>query len=675
MIQNKKIFIKTIVSFVGTGLVAFALLFFAGVSTIKAANPTIQFTATSSSAAESVTPAILELTLSVATGSDATVDYALTGTATGGGVDYTANATGTATISAGNTTTTVSIVIVNDTLDENNETIIVTISNPANATLGTNTVYTYTINDNDTAPTIQFTATSSSAAESVTPVSLEFVSSAVSGLDVSVDYALTGTATGGGVDYTANATGTATISAGNTTTTVSIVIVNDTLDENNETIIVTISNPANATLGTNTVYTYTINDNDTAPTIQFTATSSSAAESVTPVSLEFVSSAVSGLDVSVDYALTGTATGGGVDYTANATGTATISAGNTTTTVSIVIVNDTFEENNETIIVTISNPANATLGTNTVYTYTINNNDTYYSGGGSIPSTPITATGQVTATPSAGGKTTLTTSAGTTATVELPAGAVTFNTVITIQEAVTGTIVIGAPIPTGQTIISGFTVTTTVDGTAVTSSFLKSVTITVTYTDAQVAGIDESSLKLYRWNGTQWVALICTINTTTNTITATTTSFSKFAVMTSTSTTSAVKPLSEMSIAELQTEIARITALITQLQTQIAQLQGGVSISLCVGTTFSRNLSQEMTGNDVKCLQSILNQSTDTRVAALGVGSSGYETTYFGALTKAAVIKFQEKYKSEILTPVGLSAGTGFVGLSTRAKLNALLGK
>src|SRR4030042_5030326 len=112
MSQNKKIFIKTIVSFVGTGLVAFALLFFAGVSTVKAANPTIQFTAATSSAAESATPASLGLTLSVATGSDATVDYALTGTATGGGVDYTKTATGTATITAGNTTTTIDIIIV-----------------------------------------------------------------------------------------------------------------------------------------------------------------------------------------------------------------------------------------------------------------------------------------------------------------------------------------------------------------------------------------------------------------------------------------------------------------------------------------------------------------------------------------------------------------------------------
>src|SRR4030042_913393 len=131
-----------------------------------------------------------------------------------------------------------------------------------------------------------------------------------------------------------------------------------------------------------------------------------------------------------------------------------------------------------------------------------------------------------------------------------------------------------------------------------------------------------------------------------------------------------------LTAAELQEQINALLATLSSLQDQLTVLQGGSTggtITGCTITSFDRNLTLKSSGADVKCLQIILNSDASTQVAASGVGSAGNESTYFGALTKAAVIKFQNKYASSVLTPVGLSAGTGYVGASTRAKLNTMV--
>lgn len=89
---------------------------------------------------------------------------------------------------------------------------------------------------------------------------------------------------------------------------------------------------------------------------------------------------------------------------------------------------------------------------------------------------------------------------------------------------------------------------------------------------------------------------------------------------------------------------------------------------------FARNLFVGMHGDDIRALQKFLNTDTETRVAEFGAGSLGNETDYFGLGTKRALIKFQEKYRAEVLVPAGLVSGTGFFGEKTRAKMNALMG-
>ena len=91
------------------------------------------------------------------------------------------------------------------------------------------------------------------------------------------------------------------------------------MDEWNEKFVVTLSNsPTNASIGSNTTHTGTIVDNDALPTIEFSATASSVAESATPKVLTANLSAASGKDIAVKYAITDgspAATGAGTDYT------------------------------------------------------------------------------------------------------------------------------------------------------------------------------------------------------------------------------------------------------------------------------------------------------------------------------------------------------------------------
>lgn len=81
---------------------------------------------------------------------------------------------------------------------------------------------------------------------------------------------------------------------------------------------------------------------------------------------------------------------------------------------------------------------------------------------------------------------------------------------------------------------------------------------------------------------------------------------------------------------------------------------------------FNNNLLRGSSSQDVFNLQTVLIKENLLHIAQ--------PTYWFGPLTLNAVIAFQNQYASTVLSPIGLSHGTGYVGLLTREKLNALYG-
>ena len=125
------------------------------------------------------------------------------------------------------------------------------------------------------------------------------------------------------------------------------------------------------------------------------------------------------------------------------------------------------------------------------------------------------------------------------------------------------------------------------------------------------------------------------------------------------------KPISQMSKQEILAKISEIEELLNQLKERLDNLTSPEEISC---QNFDQNLYYGLRNDDrVRCLQEFLkNQGAE-------IYPEGLVTGNFLSLTKAAVIRFQEKYAKEILAPLGLEGGTGFVGEMTRAKINQML--
>ena len=221
-------------------------------------SPSVTLSVAPATLAESAGTSTVTATLSAVSSVDVTVNLAFSGTATNAS-DYTRSAA-QIVITAGNTTGTVTLTAVQDTLDETNETIIVNITGVTNGIESGTQQVTVTITDDDAAPSVTMSVAPPSLAEAAGTSPVTATLSTASGQNVTVNLGFSGTATNAS-DYTRSAA-QIVITAGNTAGTVTLTAVQDTLDETNETIVVDITGVTNGIESGTQQVTATITDDD-----------------------------------------------------------------------------------------------------------------------------------------------------------------------------------------------------------------------------------------------------------------------------------------------------------------------------------------------------------------------------------------------------------------------------
>jgi len=312
------------------------------------ASPSVAFAQASQASGNESGSLTATVQLSTASSLPVTVPFTVSGTASG--ADYGSLTASPLTIAAGSTSATISFTISADSLDEAAETVVLTLGAPTNATQGGITTHTATITDDDVAPTVAFTAAASANPGESGTITATVQLPAMSGLDITVPFAISGTADGD--DYAAMTASPLTIVAGSTTATVSFTITADTLDEGDETVILTLGAPTNATAGTPSVHTVTIADDDA---VSFSVADLSVAEGAGTAQVAVTMTGTSSQAVSLSYATT-SGTAGTDDFTATS-GSLTWPAGTTgVVKIAVPITHDTLDEDDETFTVTISAP-------------------------------------------------------------------------------------------------------------------------------------------------------------------------------------------------------------------------------------------------------------------------------------------------------------------------------
>ena len=282
------------------------------------------------------------------------------GTATAG-ADYVTLASTPVTFLPGQTTQTVNVTVNSDALDENDETYFVNLSGASNGTI-TDSQGLGTINDDDPMPNLSINdVTVTEGTGGTVNATFTVTLSTVSGRAVTMNASTANSSAVAPGDFTALNNAPITINAGSLTQTFNVVIAGDTVDEDNETYLVNLSNVANANV-TDSQGQGTINDNDAPPTVSIDDVAVNEGNSGSQNATFTVSlSAASEKTITLNASTANNSAIAPGDYAAVVNFPITFNPGQTTQNVVVTVNGDLGSELNETYFVNLSNLVNATV--------------------------------------------------------------------------------------------------------------------------------------------------------------------------------------------------------------------------------------------------------------------------------------------------------------------------
>ena len=315
-------------------------------------------------AAESAGEIRFAVTLDGPSAAEVTVDYATADPAgsadpvAAAGMDYE-SASGTLTFAPGEASQTIRVSVLDDALDEPDETFALVLSDPRGATLGRGSALG-TIRDDDEPPSLS--VADAAGDEDVGALEFAVTLSAPSAAEVAVGYATADSVASmdplarAGIDYE-RVSGTLMFAPGEVSRTIRVPVLDDSLDEPDETFTLVLSDLQGAMLGRGSALG-TIRDDDEPPALG--VSDAAGDEDVGALEFEVTLSAPSGIEVSASYATTDGSATAGSDYEA-ATGTLAFAPGEVSKAISVPIIDDNAHEaDEETFELTLSALANAT---------------------------------------------------------------------------------------------------------------------------------------------------------------------------------------------------------------------------------------------------------------------------------------------------------------------------